>query len=92
MGSITIKNIPEQLLDRVRQRAAADHRSVNKEFIQLVETALRGEQAGPVVREQIARQTAAWAEFAGRWASDVNVAAETRAIYEARTAGRPVDL
>jgi len=91
MSSITIKNIPEHLLARVRARANAEHRSVNKEFIQLVEAALQGEQAGAVVREQAAQQVAAWSNLSGRWASD-DSAAETEEIYAARSEGRDVAL
>lgn len=91
MSSITIKNIPEQLLARVRERANAEHRSLNREFLYLVETALQGEQAGAVVREQVAQQVAAWSDLAGTWASD-DAAAETAAIYAARSQGRDVAL
>jgi plasmid stability protein len=31
MASVTIKDIPVEILERLRQRAAADHRSLNKE-------------------------------------------------------------
>ena len=91
MSSITIKNIPEHLLARVRERANAEHRSLNKEFIQLVEAALQGEQAGAVAREQAAQQVAAWSNLAGKWACD-DAAAETAAIYAARSEGRDVSL
>jgi Arc-like DNA binding domain. len=91
MSSITIKNVPEQLLDRVRERANAEHRSINKEFIQLVEAALQGEQAGAVAREQVAQQVVAWSNLAGKWACE-DAAAETAAIYAARSEGRDVAL
>ena len=91
MSSITIKNIPEHLLAKVRERASAEHRSVNKEFIQLVETALQGEQARTVAREQLVQQLADWSELAGKWACD-DAAAETAAIYAARSEGRDVAL
>lgn len=91
MSSITIKNIPEPLLARVRERANAEHRSVNKEFIQLVEAALQGKQAGAVVREQVSQQVAAWSSLPGTWVCD-NVADETAAIYAARSEGRDVAL
>ena len=91
MRSITIKNIPEHLLARVRERANAEHRSVNKEFIQLVEAALQGEQAGAVAREQAAQQVVAWSNLPGKWACD-DAAAETGAIYAARSQGRDVSL
>lgn len=94
MASITVKNIPEHLLDRVRKLAAKDHRSLNKEFLHLIELALRGERADPAgrVREQVETQAAAWSELAGRWQSDLDKVAETEAIYAARSTGRPVDL
>ena len=91
MKSITIKNIPEQLLARVRERASAENRSVNKEFIQLVEAALQGEQAGAVAREQAAQQVAAWSNLSGKWACE-DAAAETATIYAARSHGRDVAL
>lgn len=91
MTSITIKNIPEQLLARVRERANAERRSVNKEFIHLVEAALQGEQAEAVAREQAAHQVAAWSNLPGVWACD-DAAAETAAIYAARSEGRDVAL
>lgn len=94
MASITLKNIPDHLLDRVRELAARDHRSLNKEFLHLVEMALRGERAGPAdrVREQVVAQTNAWNELAGNWKSDLDKVAETEAIYAARSTGRLVDL
>ena len=91
MSSITIKNIPDELLARVRERASAEHRSVNKEFIQLVEIALQGEQAQAIAREQRDQQLADWSELSGKWASD-DAAAETEALYAARSQGRDVAL
>lgn len=94
MASITVKNIPEYLLDRVRKLAAKDHRSLNKEFLHLIELALRGERVSSAdrVREQVKAQTDAWTALAGRWQSDLDKVAETEAIYAARSTGRPVDL
>lgn len=84
MSSITIKNISEDLLDRVRERANAEHRGVNKEFIQLIEAALQGDPAGALAREQVAQQVTAWSNLAGIWACE-DAAAETAAIYAARS-------
>jgi plasmid stability protein len=94
MSSVTIKNIPDELLDRIRQRAAEDRRSLNKEVIHLVELALRGEQvsAEDRVQRQIRTQTQAWSALAGQWQSDIDKAAETKAIYAARSPGRSVEL
>jgi plasmid stability protein len=42
MTSVTIKDIPDELMERLRRRAAKDHRSLNKEAVHLLEAALSG--------------------------------------------------
>jgi len=37
MPSITVKNIPEEIYDRVREQANAHHRSINSEIIACLE-------------------------------------------------------
>jgi antitoxin FitA len=39
VASITIKNVPTALLERIRQRAAANRRSMNREIIHQLEAA-----------------------------------------------------
>ena len=45
MASLTIKNIPDDLLERLRAKAASDRRSLTKEVVHLLETVLAGESA-----------------------------------------------
>lgn len=92
MSSITIKNIPIPLLNRIRERAAAEHRSLNKEFVQLAEMALNDQRAGASLNEQISRQTAAWLRLAGSWTTDADAPDTVETIYQARTTGRAVAL
>jgi antitoxin FitA len=40
MSSITVKNIPEELYEQLRQSAAANHRSINSEIIVCIERAV----------------------------------------------------
>ena len=40
MPSITVKNIPETLLDRIREVAARSHRSINSQIIECLEREL----------------------------------------------------
>lgn len=40
MASILLKDIPADLHERLREAAARDHRSLNREVIALLETAL----------------------------------------------------
>jgi antitoxin FitA len=43
MPSITVKNIPEDLYERLKQRAEASHRSINSEIIVSIEQAVRSQ-------------------------------------------------
>lgn len=40
MPNLTLKNVPEQLLERLRAQAAANRRSVNSEILTLLDEAL----------------------------------------------------
>ena len=94
MASVTIKDIPDDLLVRLRARAAADKRSMNKEIVHLLDLALSEGVADESAhrREIAAAQAQAWANLAGRWDSDLEADDEIRAIYAARTSGRDVAL
>lgn len=41
MASITVKNIPDDLLERLRRAAARDNRSINRQIIEYLERQLR---------------------------------------------------
>jgi len=44
MPSITVKNIPDDLYERLKLRAAANHRSINSEIIVCIEQVLQSQQ------------------------------------------------
>ncbi|HLR32750.1 MAG TPA: Arc family DNA-binding protein [Fodinibius sp.] len=44
MPSITVKNIPEEIYDRVREQAKAHHRSINSEIIACLEQTVASHQ------------------------------------------------
>lgn len=94
MASITIKNIPDELLERVRTQAAADKRSMTKEIIYLLEIALAGspEANKSRLQREAAMQVEAWTRLAGRWQSDLTRDEEIESLYAHRSGGRDVDL
>jgi plasmid stability protein len=47
MPTITLKNIPEDLHQRLRDRAARHHRSLNAEILACLEGAVRSEPVDP---------------------------------------------
>ena len=67
MPSITLKNLPSHLLDRLRERAARERRSLTQEAIYLLELGLgcEGPEGSERWRAEAQAQAAAWAALAG---------------------------
>ncbi|HLR25474.1 MAG TPA: Arc family DNA-binding protein [Fodinibius sp.] len=47
MPSITVKNIPERIYDKVRDQAQAHHRSINSEIIACLEQTVQARRISP---------------------------------------------
>jgi plasmid stability protein len=98
MPSLTIKNLSGSLVERLRERAAADQRSLNRELIYLLERALAAPQADPaaarstLVESEAETQVAAWSRLAGGWRSNEDPEVEIQRITDRRGRRRPVDL
>jgi plasmid stability protein len=50
--SLSIKNVPDDLADRLRARATENHRSVQGELLAILENAV-GEESGPLTVDEI---------------------------------------
>ena len=94
MASLTLKNLPEELLAALRAAAGRDRRSLTQEIIHLLDVALRGDErpAERAAGADVEAQVAAWRKLAGKWKSDVDRATETKRLLERRTKGREVEL
>lgn len=93
MASLTLKNVPDDLLSALRDAAEADRRSLNQEVIHLLISAV----PGPVGRTTppplgVEAQLAAWRKLAGKWESDVDPTTEAEQLRERRLPAREVDL
>jgi len=92
MASLTLKNLPDDLLRALREAAESDRRSLTQELIHLLDTALRGRTERPARKvRDVDAQVAAWRELAGKWQSDVDAATESERLMASRTSGREVD-
>jgi antitoxin FitA len=80
MPSYTVKNIPDELYDRLKQSAAAHRRSINSEFLVCLERGLVGGRtdAAPLLERVDALRRRV---RAGQLTD--------RALRDARTSGRP---
>ena len=92
MASLTLKNLPEDLLRALREAAERDRRSLTQEIVHLLNSALRGRVERPVSGAgDVDAQLAAWRKLAGRWESDVDRATEVKQLMERRTSGHRSD-
>lgn len=89
MSSITLKDVPEALLVRLRAAALRDRRSLNQQALLFIEGGLASSETAA---DRAVRQVTLWRSLAGHWVSDVSNADEVASIYAARSAGRDIDL
>lgn len=47
MATVTLKNIPDDLYDQIKQSALTNRRSINSEIITCIEKTLRGRKKDP---------------------------------------------
>lgn len=78
MVSLTIRNIPEEILKRIRIFAVRERRSLNSEMLIMIETGLAGRislETGKVLSAEsgnsgslsLAARETMWKDFAGQW-------------------------
>jgi hypothetical protein len=93
MASLTLDDIPDDLLARLSLAASEERRSLAEEVLVFIEEALATRAGGAhAPLRNGAEQAAAWRELAGAWKSDRSVDEEIDALYARRTPGREVDL
>ena len=63
MPSLTLKGIPDDLLERLRERARDERRSLNQQALVLLEQGLAAD--APAVADRVAEQVAVWRRLAG---------------------------
>ncbi|WP_295388780.1 hypothetical protein [uncultured Thiodictyon sp.] len=94
LPSLTLKDIPSPLMERLRTRAAADQRSLNREAIWLLEQALEPcTDPATRLKQETDAQLGAWQALAGRWqGTDPEVDELVLDIYQSRSEGREFTL
>ena len=96
MASLTVRDIPGEILDKIKVLSERERRSLNKQFLVIVEDGLRthtaalerGRDSGPSPSLQLAL----WGDIAGKWEDDRSTGEIVSDIRRHRTAGREVRL
>jgi hypothetical protein len=97
MAALTIRGIPDGVVDRIRALSERERRSLNKEFLVIVEEGLQAheqENGWDRVEPRIPRdlQLALWEELAGSWQDRRPTSEIIADIRSSRTLGREVRL
>jgi len=95
MANLTLRSIPDNVMDQLRALAVADRRSLNGEILVLIEGSLEREatetrrDAHPM---NASTQISLWEALCGRWKDSRDWKTIADDIVSHRTAGRKVTL
>jgi len=96
MANLTIRNIPDSVLDRIKTLSALERRSMNNEILVLLEQAVRSYQGSTDQLTQAPfapeAQIEVWERLVGKWEDERSAEEIIDDIYSNRTPGRSVDL
>ena len=95
MKSITLRNIPDELLNRLRTLSIVEKRSLNNEILMILEKGLARESEYKTNCKNhltIDTQIKIWQNLCGQWKDNRSTDEIIRDIIDSRTEGRSVDL
>jgi plasmid stability protein len=95
MASITVRNIPDDVLKRIRALSSIDRRSLNNEILVLLERSASSELEEKLLKRKYlskSTQLEMWKQLAGTWEDSRSTREIIDDIYATRTTGREVEL
>ena len=95
MANLTVRNIPDELLNKIRLLSIIEKRSVNSEVLMVLEKGLSKESDSVnYVHNQISNDTQIklWQNLCGRWKDSRSTAEIISDIIGSRSQGRRIDL
>ena len=95
MASITIRNIPDEVLERIRALSSIERRSLNNEILVILERGTYSEYEEKLLKHKYlskSTQMEIWRKLAGTWEDSRSAKEIIEDIYSNRTVGREVQL
>ncbi len=91
MKSITVRNIPDEVLEAARMLSIKERRSLNNELVVIIENGLKSlySSSGEATA---GTKTDPWRKLAGKWKDKRNSKEIIDDIYSSRTIGRDIKL
>jgi plasmid stability protein len=95
MASITVRNIPDEVLGKIKALSSLERRSVNNEILVILERGTFDEYEDKLQKRKYlskSTQLEIWKRLAGSWEDSRSTKEIIDDIYANRTAGRDVNL
>ncbi|MCX7038163.1 MAG: hypothetical protein NT005_03375 [Spirochaetes bacterium] len=95
MASITVRNIPDDVLERIKTLSMIERRSINNEILVILERGAFNEYEEKMQRQRhLSKSTRMeiWKRLLGTWEDTRSTREIIEDIYANRTVGRDVDL
>ena len=96
MPNLTIRDIPNDVLNKLRFISKTERRSINSEILIIIENGLKNYICENVVQNStvISKETQLelWSDILGKWEDNRRTEEIINDIYDNRTKGRDVEL
>lgn len=95
MASVTVRNIPDDILERIRALSTAERRSLNNEILVILERGTNAEFEEKIQQRKFlskSTQMELWDQLVGTWKDSRSASEIIEDIYSLRTAGRDIEL
>ena len=96
MPSLTIRDIPNEVMDKIKILSKKERRSINSEILMIIENGLmsHNDQNTSSSSHVISKETqlSIWENISGKWEDDRKTEDIINNIYESRSKGRDVEL
>ncbi len=95
MASITVRNIPDEVFERIKTLSMIERRSINNEILVILERGAFSEYEAKMERQRhLSKSTRMeiWKRLLGTWEDARSTREIIEDIYSNRTVGRDVDL
>lgn len=95
MANITIRNIPEEIFEKIKKLSTIEKRSLNNEMLVIIEKGAQSEiteirKSGKKIPRSI--QVNLWENLSSAWEDERTTKEIIQDIYASRTYGREIDL
>ncbi len=93
--NLTIRNIPDEIIEKIRTLSQIEKRSLNNEILRIIENGVQKEITRAWKEEKnITKETQIkiWSKLANEWDDDRTTEEIIKDIYINRTLGREIEL